>query len=443
MAKQNLNEWIREEIAGWRQAGLISGDQADVLSARYPVAGQRLPWGMIIFSCLGAVIVGLGVILLLAYNWQDLPKFAKLGIVLGAVVGAHATGIRLALGPERLRPLGEGVCLLGTMLFGAGIFLVAQIYHIDEHFPNAFLIWGAGALLAGLALPSIPQSMLAAVLLTVWSGVERLEFDRPMWAAPLLMAFVLGPQAYRRKSRLLTAVVIPAFFLCYAFSVPRDYPSPWLTFSTLLSLSALLIAKSFLARRFGSFPEASGVVGGYGWVIFFVMLYLMCFPQLSHTWFGWERRVVGWQHVVYWILPLAACLSAWMAVAREDLSGGLEREADDPGVELYLVPLTVMLGLCDLFYLRHFGGWAVAGPFNLVFIGLTAALMAKGCREGRLKATVCGSVLLVAVVVARYFDLFDSLLVRGLVFVGLGALLLTEGVLYARAKREKTGGSVR
>ena len=57
--------------------------------------------------------------------------------------------------------------------------------------------------------------------------------------------------------------------------------------------------------------------------------------------------------------------------------GAVTREADDPGVELYLVPLTVILGLCDIFYLRHFGGWAVAGPFNLVFIGLTAALMAK------------------------------------------------------------------
>ena len=36
--------------------------------------------------------------------------------------------------------------MLGTLFFGAGIWLVAQIYHIDEHFPNGFLIWGLGAL---------------------------------------------------------------------------------------------------------------------------------------------------------------------------------------------------------------------------------------------------------------------------------------------------------
>ena len=36
--------------------------------------------------------------------------------------------------------------LAGTILFGAGIWLVAQIYHIDEHYPNAFFFWGFGAM---------------------------------------------------------------------------------------------------------------------------------------------------------------------------------------------------------------------------------------------------------------------------------------------------------
>lgn len=40
------------------------------------------------------------------------------------------------------------------MLFGAGIWLVAQIYHIEEHYPNGFLIWGLGAMALAWALPS-------------------------------------------------------------------------------------------------------------------------------------------------------------------------------------------------------------------------------------------------------------------------------------------------
>ena len=44
--------------------------------------------------------------------------------------------------------------------------------------------------------------------------------------------------------------------------------------------------------------------------------------------------------------------------------------------------------------------------------------------------------LLVAFVVAPYFDLFESMLVRGIVFVAVGGVLLVEGVFYARSKKQ-------
>ncbi|MEI6788167.1 MAG: DUF2157 domain-containing protein, partial [bacterium] len=113
MAKSDTLEWLRGEIQSWLTDGLISRDQAESLQARYPVDRNGRSWGMIIFSCLGAVIIGLGVILLLAYNWHAIPKFAKLGIILGAVAVTHLTGLWLKLGVERIRALGEGISLLG------------------------------------------------------------------------------------------------------------------------------------------------------------------------------------------------------------------------------------------------------------------------------------------------------------------------------------------
>jgi uncharacterized membrane protein len=102
----------------------------------------------------------------------------------------------------------------------------------------------------------------------------------------------------------------------------------------------------------------------------------------------------------------------------------------------------VILAMADLFYLRSFGDWMVAGPFNLVLIGLAASLMAVGCRRGMIRPTILGSVLLILVIVARYFDLFESLLMRGGIFVGMGALLLVEGVVYSRTKKQKSAGGV-
>jgi len=62
--------------------------------------------------------------------------------------------------------------------------------------------------------------------------------------------------------------------------------------------------------------------------------------------------------------------------------------------------------------------------------------MARGSHEASLRHTVLGSVLLSALAFARYFDLFESLMVRGLVFLVVGAALFAEGILFRRARRD-------
>ncbi len=442
MAEKKQVEWLWREVDQWVRDGVVSETQKVEILGRYPAAVSSVAWGTIIFSSLGAVIAGLGVILLLAYNWADITKVQKLTLVLGSVLIAHLVGLHLFRGEERRRPLGEGLCLLGTMLFGAGIWLVAQIYHIDEHFPNAFLIWGLGALAMALSMPSIPQAILAAILLVVWGGVERVQFDSPMFVAPLLLALVIIPLASIRRSRLLLAVALPGLVLSYAFAVPHDGGQPWLVLSVLLSLSALMIATSYHVRRRGSFAEASGLLAVYGWGLYIGILYLMSFPRISHEFFGWDRSRLAWSYFVYWGIPLVACVAAWSLLVRDWLGGKVERREGELGVEIMLVPMTVILAMADLFYLRSFGDWMVAGPFNLVLIGLAASLMAVGCRRGMIRPTILGSVLLILVIVARYFDLFESLLMRGGIFVGMGALLLVEGVVYSRTKKQKSAGGV-
>jgi uncharacterized membrane protein len=145
---------------------------------------------------------------------------------------------------------------------------------------------------------------------------------------------------------------------------------------------------------------------------------------------------------LFGLLPLTLALGLWGGLAYLKKAGKIRSEEGDPGWEIYLVPLTVILGVVDLISSQAVDGWIVAGPFNLVYIGMVVAMMARGCAEGLLKPTIIGSVLLVLLVVARYFDLFESQLIRGLVFVAIGAVLLVEGYLYTRARKQKDGRAV-
>src|SRR5690349_2170032 len=133
----NKTRWLLAEIDRWKADGVVTPEQADQLRARYDqppaatVAANAVPWGLLVFATAGAIVIGLGVILLLAYNWDDIPKAGKLALVFAAVIAAHAAGIRL-LAKDGWQPkLGEALTALGTMFYGAGIWLVAQIYNID------------------------------------------------------------------------------------------------------------------------------------------------------------------------------------------------------------------------------------------------------------------------------------------------------------------------
>jgi uncharacterized membrane protein len=85
----------------------------------------------------------------------------------------------------------------------------------------------------------------------------------------------------------------------------------------------------------------------------------------------------------------------------------------------------------------------VAAVFNLIALGVAVMWMVRGCREGRLRPTVVGSLYFAAVVFARYFDLFQSLAVRGVIFLVLGGILFAEGFYYRRMKHESANGGDR
>src|SRR5690606_8665033 len=87
--------WLFAAIARGTNDKIISQDQAAQIRALYPPSASGRSWGLILFSGLGAVVIGLGVILLLAYNWAEIPKFGKLALVFGSVVGAHSVGLWL------------------------------------------------------------------------------------------------------------------------------------------------------------------------------------------------------------------------------------------------------------------------------------------------------------------------------------------------------------
>ena len=187
------------------------------------------------------------------------------------------------------------------------------------------------------------------------------------------------------------------------------------------------------------FPKGLAFGAGFGWFGFLFCVYLLTFPRIVEELLGWNSRAAA-EHpltlALYEWVPLGLCLALWTIVAWPLRPGTVpEARPRDCSSEDWLLPLTGVV--CQIMALARFSEdkWTMAGVFNLVFLAVAGTWMARGCRKGLLTPLLLGAGLLVALTAARYFDFFESLAVRGVVFVMVGALFFTEGALFRRNSR--------
>ena len=435
----NKIHWLLSEIDRWKTDGLVSPEQADLLRKRYDQppapAAESVPWGLLVFASAGAIVIGLGVILLFAYNWAEIPKPGKLALVFLALIGAHAGAIRLLARSGWQPRLGEALAVLGSMFYGAGIWLVAQIYNIDEHYPNGFLVWALGALAMAWAIRSTANGLLAVILLAIWGCTEAFDFHAPEFWAVLLVAGGLLPLAWKQRSALLLA----AIQLLLAVNVV-NWGGGAHAFTATLAWAVLLVAVARLTRADRpDFAAGAGVIAFFGFGAFFVCAYLLSFHDAADGLLNWARQYSprpALASAFSWSL-FAGGLAGWAWIARRSL---LLRELEIHR-EDWLLPIALLycFGIAAL----NQRGWGlfVSWSFNLMLLGVAIMWIWRGCQESRLGPTVLGSLLLGAVVLARYFDLFESLASRGLAFIVLGIIFVAEAMYYRKMRQAKGGGA--
>jgi uncharacterized membrane protein len=422
-------KWLQDEIESWCRENLITAEQARRLQARYSGQETEDGWGKIVLSAVGAIMFGLGVILFFAYNWQDMHRLAKLASVLLALLLAHGAGWRLSRSGGPRKKLGESLHLLGTMLFGAGIWLVAQIYHIDEHYPNGILVWSLGALAFAWVLPSIAHGLLALFLIGLWTGFEIFDFDKANHWGFWLLTLSLIPLAWQQRSRVLLFFSLAAALLLYSFTCTQLLHD--IIISGLFTFSCALLLAGRFAPASG-FPASSGVLQTAGYPVYLIILYATTFGDLGneliiHITPG---NALAW---LYWLLPLlATALSLGVLLAR--YRHLLEDPVERTETGLLLTALIAFIGSTFGVAQLYAWGWLL---FNLIFLGHGIIFVLRGIQLLRWKQVALGSLMLAALVVARFLDLFDSLLLRSLVFLVLGAGLFYIGHLYARQKQER------
>ena len=388
MADRSFAGQLNRESEAWVAEGIVSAEQAAAIRGRYADhREERRGSATTALAVIGAVAVGLGVIGFVAANWEELSHGVRLALLTAAVAGSYAAGFQLRDRTDSRPRLGEALYLLGVLLFGASLFLVGQMYHVEAHDPFALLLWAGGAVATALVVRSRAIGAVAVLIFTAWIGFEfgrALEDgDASLAALPVVAVFYGG-----------------ALYGLATFAQAR-------------------IREHWFAAS--GFPEAGRAVGlPVAAAGLFVFTFSAATKELVHA----EGELGGFLFGAFLIVAGLASLAAGALALSHRPSGRYEAA---------MLVAMVAATLAAVLMGGNGDAWAVV--FNILFAALALGVIYAGFLSDETWLVNLGVVFVAIDLVARYFDVFWSALPRSVGLIGAGVLVL--GIAYVLERQRK------
>jgi uncharacterized membrane protein len=225
-----------------------------------------------------------------------MSKLVKLSLIASVIIASYAAAA--AFFNRGLEAFGQAAVLAGTAAFGGGIMLIAQIYHMDGHAPDAVWLWGVGALAAGYAIRSNPALALAMILFATWSCWE-MTFSRGVhWGFLPVWALTAGGFAMTRwvPGMHLASLALMGWIISLGYQLRGGHAHEVVTLIGLALAGTSIAAGDVIDRV----RRISGAMLGYGMIIAFHGLMALQF---------WESRSDGGL-LLLGLLTLAALIGA-------------------------------------------------------------------------------------------------------------------------------------
>ena len=431
-AKQRA--WLLDELSLWRRDAIVSDQQAERIAGLYAGAGELAEQGrsraVFILMSAAATLVGLAAMLLVGYNWDALSRGIKLALVLGTIGLTYAAAFSLRY-RRNAGGLSETVFFLGCLFYGAGIWLVAQIFHINSHYPDGVWWWALGVLPVALCLETRLLHALLVALLALWAGQEVLNFDHlggwlfgrwdflPNGAYSLpLLALPGMVWAYRKQSVKTLSLYVPllAWWTVLQIFAWHLGSNPFYFVGSVGALLLVAAESHAVGSRFAIPYRYYGalMVGG-------VLVPLSFYDLNKHLVGPLASRVAP--SAVLAVVALAAVLLMHRTIPR--------RQLIPLGLILLMAALPLMTAPCRASSCADAAAMLPTVLVNLAMVAGAFWLMQLGLQEDRGRPFGAGVLYFLLWAVLRYVDLFGD-------FGGmLGAALMffmCGGALFAVAR---------
>jgi uncharacterized membrane protein len=434
MSRKSI-EWLYSELSGLVAKGVLPPEAADRIRQHYgeidSAAGRRL--AVIIFGVLGGLLIGAGLILLLAHNWDELSRPLRTVLSLVPLMAGQGLAGWVLVRQKESTAWREGVGAYWALSCGVAVALVGQTYHLGSDFASFMLAWTLPALPIVYLLRSSVVAALYWVGVLTWAGAASWSPDSAMelwfWpfaaaAAPHLWWEARGDR-YRTRVTLLLWVLGICGCVAIGFGLRGHLDHLWMWVYSSAFAALFLAGRQWFQAPSSPFRRPLECLG---WPSLMVMSLLLSFAKFSDDFARYRPldfadsgvlRVVA---AMAW--PLAALVLWLLAIRRRDLWG----------ITAGIVPILVGLG-------HLVGGYSWSSAlsqlaFNVYVLAMGIMTVVTGIKGRQLGPVNVGLLLIAALVVARFFDMDLGFVVRGLAFVLVGIGFLVTNLLIVRRAKE-------
>ena len=426
---------LKKDIDELLQAEVISEDTATRILNHYAQKkGNPTKRLFVIFGILGAVLIGLGIILMVAHNWDELPRSTKtilafVPLVLGQLICGYVLITRAENNAWR-----EGSASFLFIAVGACIALVSQIYNIMGNLSDYIFTWMLLCLPLIYLLKSSMASLFYIIGVTTYAintGYLNSTSDESFFYWPLLSAVLPHYYLLYKNDSKGNSLVVHGWFITLSLvlslgTLAGQYGNfMFLAYSSLFGLF-YLIGKLELFNNQILRNNSYLVIGSLGTV------YLLLHLSFNDMWARMINKSFPLKELI--VSPELG-ISVFLSLLAGVLLYRLRR--------IKAVDLDQSLGYIFLIFIPIFiiGLWLPVSVIliNLLVLVLGIWIIRLGAKIDHLGQLNFGLGIIALLVVCRFFDTDLSFITRGalFVFLGIGFFVTNYWMLKKRKVSEK------
>lgn len=398
------------------KAGVISEETADKIRAFYQEKeGQSTRRLFIVFGVLGAILVGLGMVLIIAHNWDELSRMTKTGLAfLPLLLGQGLCGYVLLRKQDSVAWRESATAFL-FFAVGAIISLISQIYNIPGNISSFLLTW----MLLCLPLVYVMKSSIASLLYLI--GITAYAVETGYWSYPSSESYLYW---------LLLLTILPHYYLLYKekphsnFMIFHNWLIPLsviitlgivadgigeLMFIAYISLFGLI----YLIGELDFFTKQRPRSNGYKILGFLGTIILLLILSFSEFWEDLRGEDFSFNVVISSPEFLASAILSLLA------AGLLTLQLKNKSLH-EIKPIAPVFVLFIIIFMIGLSSALSVVLINMLVFAIGILTIRDGAKLDSLGILNSGLLIITALVASRFFDTDLSFVIRGALFVTVG-----------------------